>query len=99
MLNVRSFLTTSTSLPYLLIVFGALIIASNHVLARHLEGAIPPMGLVFWRMVTGALFLTPFTAYGLFVNRSLIFKHWRLFLLMGALFVPLGNGLIYVPVL
>lgn len=95
-LNVKSFLTTINSLPYLLIVFGALIIASNHVLARYLEGTIPPMGLVFWRMVTGALFLAPFTAYGLFVNRKLILKHWLLFLIMGALFVPLGNGLIYV---
>ena len=54
------------------------------------------MGLVFWRVVTGALFLAPFTAYGLFVNRKLIFKHWLLFFIMGALFVPLGNGLIYV---
>ena len=96
LLNIKSFLTTNNSLPYLLIVFGALIIASNHVLARYLEGDIPPMGLVFWRMVTGALFLAPFTAYGLFVNRKLIFKHWLLFFIMGALFVPLGNGLIYV---
>jgi drug/metabolite transporter (DMT)-like permease len=54
------------------------------------------MGLVFWRMVTGALFLAPFTAYGIFVNRKLILRHWLLFLIMGALFVPLGNGLIYV---
>ena len=96
MLNVKSFLTIINSFPYSLIIFGALIIASNHVLARYLEGAIPPMGLVFWRMVTGALFLAPFTAYGLFVNRKIIFKHWLLFLIMGALFVPLGNGLIYV---
>ena len=96
MLNVKSILTIINSFPYSLIIFGALIIASNHVLARYLEGAIPPMGLVFWRMVTGALFLAPFTAYGLFVNRKLIFKHWLLFLIMGALFVPLGNGLIYV---
>ena len=96
MLNVKSFLTIINSFPYSLIIFGALIIASNHVLARYLEGAIPPMGLVFWRMVTGALFLAPFTAYGLFVNRKLIFKHWLLFFIMGALFVPLGNGLIYV---
>ena len=94
--TVKSFLTIINTLPYLLIVIRALIIASNHVLARYLDGTIPPMGLVFWRMVTGALFLAPFTAYSLFVNRKLILKHWFLFLIMGALFVPLGNGLIYV---
>lgn len=86
---------TSSALPYLLIVMAALIIASNHVLARYLEGVVPPMGMVFWRMVVGALFLLPLTAYGLLSNRHLIFQHWKLFTLMGLLFVPLGNGLIY----
>jgi drug/metabolite transporter (DMT)-like permease len=86
---------TSSALPYLLIVMAALIIASNHVLARYLEGVVPPMGMVFWRMLVGALFLLPLTAYGLLSNRHLIFQHWKLFTLMGLLFVPLGNGLIY----
>lgn len=90
---------TSNVLPYLLIVLAALIIASNHVLARYLGGIVPPMGMVFWRMVVGALFLLPITALGLFANRHLIFKHWKLFTLMGLLFVPLGNGLIYTAYL
>lgn len=89
----------ANSLPYLMIISGALIIASNHVLARYLDGAIPPIGFVFWRMVIGAIFLLPFTVYGLLKNRVFILKHWKLFLLMGALFVPLGNGLIYVSYL
>lgn len=90
---------TSNVLPYLLIVLAALIIASNHVLARYLGGIVPPMGMVFWRMVVGALFLLPITALALFANRHLIFKHWKLFTLMGLLFVPLGNGLIYTAYL
>ncbi|MBT5571207.1 MAG: DMT family transporter [Alphaproteobacteria bacterium] len=93
--TARSGWGTSSALPYLLIVLAALIIASNHVLARYLGGVVPPMGMVFWRMVVGALFLLPITAYGLFANRHLILKHWKLFTLMGVLFVPLGNGLIY----
>ena len=97
--KVTSITKIANSLPYLMIVSGALIIASNHVLARYLDGAIPPMGFVFWRMVTGAIFLLPFTVYGLLKNREFILKHWKLFLLMGALFVPLGNGLIYVSYL
>ena len=99
MVNGKLFLTRLGSLPYLMIILGALIIASNHVLARYLEGSIPPMGLVFWRMLTGAIFLLPFTAHGLLINRALILKNWLLFLIMGALFVPLGNGLIYVAYL
>ena len=89
----------SNVLPYLLIVLAALIIASNHVLARYLGGIVPPMGMVFWRMVVGALFLMPIAGLGLFANRYLILKHWKLFALMGLLFVPLGNGLIYTAYL
>jgi drug/metabolite transporter (DMT)-like permease len=97
--TAKSGLGTSNTLPYLLIVLAALIIASNHVLARYLGGAVPPMGMVFWRMVVGALFLLPITVYGLVANRHLILKHWKLFTLMGVLFVPLGNGLIYTAYL
>ena len=87
------------SVPYLMIVIGALIIASNHVLARYLDGSIPPLGLVFWRMIVAAIFLAPVTMLGLLKNRHLILQHWKLFFFMGALFVPLGNGLIYVAYL
>ncbi|MBO6784558.1 MAG: DMT family transporter [Alphaproteobacteria bacterium] len=82
-------------LPYTMIVAAALIIASNHVLARYIGGVIPPMGMVFWRSVVTALFLLPFAWAGLVANRDLIREHWKLFVLMGLLFVPLGNGLIY----
>ncbi len=90
---------SSNALPYLLIIAAALIIASNHVLARYLNGVVPPMGMVFWRMVVGALFLLPITGYGLIANRHLILRYWKLFTVMGILFVPLGNGLIYTAYL
>ena len=80
---------------YAIIVGAALIFASNHILARYLGGIIPPMGFVFWRMAIGAAVILPFAGYGLFVQRRLIMQHWKLFALMGLLFVPLGNGAIY----
>jgi drug/metabolite transporter (DMT)-like permease len=86
---------TGNTLPYAMIIIAALIIASNHVLARYIGGVIPPMGMVFWRSVVSALFLLPFALSGLVLHRRLIMQHWKLFLLMGLLFVPLGNGLIY----
>lgn len=78
-----------------MIVIAALIIASNHVLARYIGGVIPPMGMVFWRSIVSGLFLLPFALSGLIAHRQLIARHWKLFVLMGLLFVPLGNGLIY----
>lgn len=78
-----------------MIVLAALIIASNHVLARYIGGVIPPFGMVFWRSAVSAVFLLPFAWSGLRQHHQLIVRHWKLFVLMGLLFVPLGNGLIY----
>ncbi|MGB0572396.1 MAG: DMT family transporter [Alphaproteobacteria bacterium] len=80
---------------YAIIVGAALIFASNHILARYLGGVIPPMGFVFWRMAIGAAVILPFAGCGLFTQRHLIRRHWKLFALMGLLFVPIGNGGIY----
>ncbi len=86
----------NSALPYGMIVVASIILASNHIVARHLNGVVPPMGLVFWRMAIGAIVLLPFAAPGLYANRALILKHWKLFVLLGVLFVPLANGIIYV---
>ncbi|HCP01813.1 MAG TPA: hypothetical protein DIT35_10005 [Rhodospirillaceae bacterium] len=83
------------AVAYTIIVGAALIFASNHILARYLGGIIPPMGFVFWRMAIGAAVILPFAGYGLFAQRRLILRNWKLFALMGLLFVPLGNGAIY----
>lgn len=85
----------NTALPYAMVVTAAMILASNHIIARYLNGVVPPMGLVFWRMAIGSLVLLPFAARGVFMHRDLIRAHWKLFLIMACLFVPLGNGLIY----
>jgi drug/metabolite transporter (DMT)-like permease len=80
---------------YTLIVVASFIFASNHILARFMHGLAPPMGIVFWRMAIGVLVMLPIAGPGLWRNRHLVFEHWKLFVLMGALFVPLGNGVIY----
>jgi len=48
-----------------------------------------------YAIIVGAAVILPFAGYGLFVQRRLIMQHWKLFALMGLLFVPLGNGAIY----
>ena len=80
---------------YAIIIGASLVFASNHIIARYLEGTIPPMGFVFWRMAIGAAVILPFAGWGLVAQRKLILRHWKLFALMGLLFVPIGNGGIY----
>ncbi|MDH3739585.1 MAG: DMT family transporter [Alphaproteobacteria bacterium] len=84
-----------SALPYAMIITAAMILASNHIIARYLNGVVPPIGLVFWRMVIGSIILLPFAARGVVIHRQLIRTHWRLFVVMACLFVPLGNGMIY----
>lgn len=80
---------------YALIVISSFIFASNHILARYLHDVAPPMAMVFWRMAIGVAVMLPFTGPGLWSNRHLVRQHWKLLTLMGLLFVPLGNGVIY----
>lgn len=88
--------TRGDALPYAMIVAAALILASNHIIARYFGGVIPPMGMVFWRMAIGAAVLLPLTWRELVTHRRLLIMHWRLFGLLALLFVPLGNGGIYL---
>lgn len=84
------------ALPYAMIIAAAMILASNHIIARYLNGVVPPFGLVFWRMVIGSLVLLPFAARGVMTHRQLIRAEWKLFVVMACLFVPLANGTIYL---
>jgi drug/metabolite transporter (DMT)-like permease len=87
--------STRAALPYAMIVAAAMILASNHILARYLNGVVPPIGLVFWRMTIGSIVILPFAYRGVLVHRQLIRAHWKLFVVMACLFVPLSNGMIY----
>lgn len=84
------------ALPYAMIIAAAMILASNHIIARYLNGVVPPIGLVFWRMTIGSLVLLPFAARGALIHRELIRAEWKLFVVMACLFVPLANGTIYI---
>ena len=89
-------ISSRAALPYAVIIVAAMILASNHIIARYLNGVVPPFGLVFWRMTIGSIVLLPFAVRGVLVNRALIRAHWKLFVVMACLFVPLGNGTIYL---
>jgi len=79
-----------------MLVAGAFVIATNHVLGRFVIDAIPPMGLAFWRVAIGVLFLLPFAWRELFAKRQVILDHWKLFLTIAFVFMPLGNAAVYL---
>ena len=80
---------SSEALPYAMLIAAAMILASNHIIARYFNEMIPPLGLVFWRMVVGSLVILPFAISGAVNNRQTILENFKLFLIMACLFVPL----------
>ena len=82
--------------PYLLMIGGAFIISTNHVLGRYVGGEIPPMGLAFWRVTIGAIILLPFAWNDIFRQRFIILNNWKLLFVMAIAFMPLGNAMVYL---
>lgn len=79
-----------------MVVMGAFVVSTNHVLGRFVSGEIPPMGLAFWRVAIGAMVLLPFAWRELVAKRAVIMSHWKLFLVMAFVFMPMGNAAVYL---
>ena len=86
----------SNTTSYLMLVMAALIFASNHVIGRHLNEVLPPFGTAFWRFTIGAIVTLPFAGLAFVRNWYLIRSKFWFYLFLSLLFVPLGNGLIYL---
>ena len=86
----------SNTTSYAMLVMAALIFASNHVIGRHLSDVLPPFGTAFWRFAIGAMATLPFAGLAFVKNWSHIRANFWFFLFLSMLFVPLGNGLIYL---
>ena len=81
-------------LALILLLFAPLLMSSNMLAARWVEGSVPPVALAFGRWFLTLVFLLPFTARGLWNCRSVIRREWRTLLALGAL----GMGVCGAPV-
>jgi len=86
----------NVSASYAMLLFAALIFASNHILSRHLNDVLPPFGTVFWRFAIGGLVMVLIAGRSFYSNWHLIRANIWFFLCLSVLFVPLANGLIYL---
>ena len=86
----------NVSASYAMLLFAALIFASNHILSRHLNDVLPPFGTVFWRFAIGGLVMVLIAGRSFYSNWHLIWANIWFFLCLSVLFVPLANGLIYL---
>jgi drug/metabolite transporter (DMT)-like permease len=72
---------------YLLLILTALFFAANHVIGRGVHEEIPPVGLSFWRWVTGALILAPFVLSRPGTLSRIFGRHAGVMLLLGGMLV------------
>ena len=65
-----------------MLLVAALILASNHVISRHLNGVLPPFGTAFWRFAIGGLVMLPLASRGVYLHWSLIKQNLWFFIFL-----------------
>src|SRR3954470_7474548 len=81
-------------LAYILLMAAPLLMSSNMLAARYVEGSVPPGALAFGRWFLTLAFLLPFTARSLSRCRAVLRREWPPLLVLGAL----GMGICGAPV-
>jgi drug/metabolite transporter (DMT)-like permease len=82
------------ALAYVVLVFAPVLMTSNMLAARWVQGSIPPVSLAFGRWLLTFLILLPFTARALWRCRAVLKREWPTLLLLGVL----GMGVCGPPV-
>ena len=80
---------------FLLLVSQALF-GSNQIMGRLIEGAVPPIGLSFWRWILATLVVLPFTIKYIRQFGPIILQEWRIYVGMAFCLIVLGNTTIYI---
>ena len=78
-----------------LLAWTALFWAGNMVVGRAVAGAMSPIALAYWRWVIVIIVLAPFCWREVARRRSLLFRSWRILLLLGCMSTALYNSLTY----
>ncbi len=81
---------------WLLMMLPPLFWAGNAVMGRAVAGAVPPIGLAFWRWTLGTLLILPFAWKHLRHDLRPLLAGWKDVLLLGTLGIGLFNTFQYI---
>jgi drug/metabolite transporter (DMT)-like permease len=81
---------------WLLMMLPPLFWAGNAVMGRAVAGAVPPIGLAFWRWTLGTLIILPFAWKHLRHDLSPLLAGWKDVLALGTLGIGLFNTFQYI---
>jgi len=79
-----------------LLVLSQILFGSNQIMARLIDGAVPPIGLSFWRWIVATLVVLPFTLKHISHHSHTIMKEWRIYVSAAFCLIVLGNTTIYI---
>ena len=81
---------------WLLLMLPPLFWASNAIVGRAVAGAVPPVGLAFWRWTLGALLILPFAWRHLRADADVLKRHRAVIALLALLGIAVFNTLVYL---
>ncbi len=81
---------------WLLMMLPPLFWAGNAVIGRAVAGAVPPIGLAFWRWALGTLIVLPFAWKHLRHDLSPLMARWKAVLVLGTLGIGMFNTFQYI---
>jgi drug/metabolite transporter (DMT)-like permease len=79
-----------------LLILSQILFGSNQIMARLIDGAVPPIGLSFWRWIIATLVVLPFTVKHIRQFGPTILKQWRIYVGSAFCLIVLGNTTIYI---
>ena len=85
-----------TDQAWLLMLLPPLFWASNAVLGRAVAGAVPPVGLAFWRWALGVLLVLPFAWRHLRQDAPTLAAHWKMVALLSLTGIAVFNTFLYI---
>ncbi len=79
-----------------LLVVSQILFGCYQIMGRLIDGAVPPIGLSFWRWIIATLVVLPFTIKYLRQFGPIVLKEWRIYLGSAFCLIVLGNTTIYI---
>ena len=81
--------------PYLLLILTMLFWSGNWIFGRMVREEMTPVAFAYWRWLAALILIYPFAFRHLRANQALLFKHWKLLIVFGALGVGGFHTLVY----
>ena len=86
----------SMASAYLLLTMCALFWAGSVIGGRSLAGEVPPLALNFWRWLIALALAAPFGLRGMWDNRAIVARHWRLLTMLAVFNMTAFGSLLFL---